>query len=84
MDREELRSHFGTDEDIKVLMKHNSLVKAKYNLTLVQNRVFELLLYKFQKEKDGILSCEIHRNELRNLIGKEKDKTIKGVSDLLE
>ncbi|WP_195948368.1 replication initiation protein [Paraclostridium bifermentans] len=84
MDREELRNHFGTDEDIKVLMKHNSLVKAKYNLTLVQNRVFELLLYKFQKEKDGILSCEIHRNELRNLIGKEKDKTIKGVSDLLE
>ncbi|UOW69597.1 replication initiation protein [Paraclostridium bifermentans] len=84
MDKEELRSHFGTDEDIKVLMKHNSLVKAKYNLTLVQNRVFELLLYKFQKEKDGILSCEIHRNELRNLIGKEKDKTIKGVSDLLE
>ena len=44
MDREELRNHFGTDEDIKVLMKHNSLVKAKYILTLVQNRVFELLL----------------------------------------
>jgi plasmid replication initiation protein len=84
MDKEELRKHFGTDEDIKVLMKHNALVKAKYNLTLVQNRVFELLLYKFQKEKDGILSCEIHRSELRNLIGKEKDRTIKGVSDLLE
>ncbi len=84
MDNNELRKQFGTDEDIKVLMKHNSLVKAKYNLTLVQNRVFELLLYKFQKEKEGILSCEIHRDELRSLIGKEKDKTIKGVSDLLE
>lgn len=84
MNKEELRKQFGTDEDIKVLMKHNALVKAKYNLTLVQNRVFELLLYKFQKEKDGILSCEVHRDEFRNLIGKEKDRTIKGVSDLLE
>lgn len=84
MNKDELRKQFGTDEDIKVLMKHNSLVKAKYNLTLVQNRVFELLLYKFQKEKDGILSCEIHRSEFKNLIGKEKDKTIKGMSDLLE
>ncbi|MEG2985018.1 MAG: replication initiation protein [Peptostreptococcaceae bacterium] len=84
MNKEELRKQFGTDEDIKVLMKHNALVKAKYNLTLVQNRVFELLLYKFQKEKEGILSCEVHRDEFRNLIGKEKDRTIKGVSDLLE
>ncbi|MGL5717509.1 MAG: replication initiation protein, partial [Paraclostridium sp.] len=84
MNKEELIKQFGTDEDIKILMKHNALVKAKYNLTLVQNRVFELLLYKFQKEKEGILSCKIHRDEFRNLIGKEKDKTIKGVSDLLE
>lgn len=84
MNKYEIRKQFGTDEDIKVLMKHNSLVKAKYNLTLVQNRVFELLLYKFQKEREGILICEVHRNELRNLIGKEQDKTIKGVSDLLE
>lgn len=84
MNKDELRKQFGTDDDIKILMKHNSLVKAKYNLTLVQNRVFELLLYKFQKEKDGILSCDIHRSELRYLIGKEKNKTIKGVSDLLE
>ncbi|GAA0696958.1 hypothetical protein GCM10008904_01220 [Paraclostridium ghonii] len=84
MKKSDLRKQFGTDEDIKVLMKHNSLVKARYNLTLVQNRVFELLLYKFQKEKDGILSCEIHRDELKFLIGKEKDKTIKGISDLLE
>lgn len=84
MSKEELRKQFGTDKDIKVLMKHNSLVKAKYNLTLVQNRIFELLLYKFQKEKDGILRCEVHRDEMRSLIGKEKDKTIKGISDLLE
>ncbi|MGL4877033.1 replication initiation protein [Paraclostridium dentum] len=84
MNKNELRKQFGNEEDIKILMKHNALVKAKYNLTLVQNRVFELLLYKFQKEKDGILSCEVHRDEFRNLIGKEKDRTIKGVSDLLE
>ncbi|MGL5327755.1 MAG: replication initiation protein, partial [Peptostreptococcaceae bacterium] len=84
MNTDDLRKQFTSEQDIKVLMKHNSLVKAKYNLTLVQNRVFELLLYKFQKERDGILSCEIHRDEFKNLIKKEKDRTIKGISDLLE
>ena len=79
-----MSKQFATEEDNKILMKHNSLIKAKYNLTLVQNRVFELLLYKFQKEKDGILSCEVCREELKNLIGKEKKKTVKGISDLLE
>ena len=79
-----MSKQFATEEDNKILMKHNSLIKAKYNLTLVQNRVFELLLYKFQKEKDGILSCEVCREELKKLIGKEKKKTVKGISDLLE
>lgn len=84
MQSNELINQFVAEEDIKVLMKDNSLIKAKYNLTLVQNRIFEILLYKFQKEKDGILSCEVHRDEFKKLIGKEKDKTIKGISDLLE
>ncbi|WP_128609241.1 RepB family plasmid replication initiator protein [Clostridium haemolyticum] len=34
----------------KILMKNNILVQAKYNLTLVENRIFTLLLYKFQKK----------------------------------
>ena len=45
MNKDELRKQFGNGKDIKVLMKYNELVKAKYSLTLVQNRVFELLLY---------------------------------------
>lgn len=75
---------FENETDKKVLMKHNLLVKAKYSLNLVQNRIFEVLLYYFQKEKEGILSCEISREQFKNCIGKEKDKTIKGISDILE
>ncbi len=84
MSKSESTNQLATDKDIKILMKHNALIKAKYSLTLVQNRVFEFLLYNFQKEKDGVLSCKIHRDDFKKLIGKEKDKTIKGISDLLE
>lgn len=80
-----MRKNIFEDEvDRKILMKHNLLVKAKYSLNLVQNRIFEILLYYFQKEKEGILSCEISRSQLKRCIGKEKDKTIKGISDILE
>lgn len=67
-----MRKNIFEDEvDRKILMKHNLLVKAKYSLNLVQNRIFEILLYYFQKEKEGILSCEISRSQLKRCIGKE-------------
>ncbi|CAG7839570.1 hypothetical protein CLOHAE12215_00983 [Clostridium haemolyticum] len=67
----------------KILMKNNILVQAKYNLTLVENRIFTLLLYKFQKNKKGILTCTLSYEEFKNLIKNKNANTINGISNIL-
>ncbi|MGL5749509.1 MAG: replication initiation protein, partial [Paraclostridium sp.] len=67
----------------KILMKNNVLVQAKYNLSLVENRVFLLLLYKLQKTPNGVLSCEITHDEFKEIIKKTKDRSIVSIEDIL-
>lgn len=67
----------------KILMKNNLLIQAKYSLTLVENRIFLLMMYKFQKESNGVLSCEISHDEFKQIIKHAKDKTIKNISKSL-
>ncbi|MGL5378714.1 replication initiation protein [Clostridium sp.] len=67
----------------KILMKNNVLVQAKYNLSLVENRVFLLLLYKLQKTPNGVLSCEITHDEFKEIIKKTKDRSIGSIEDIL-
>lgn len=67
----------------KILMKNNVLVQAKYNLSLVENRVFLLLLYKLQKTPNGVLSCEITHDEFKEIIKKTKDRTIGSIEEIL-
>ncbi|MBS6509889.1 MAG: replication initiation protein [Paraclostridium bifermentans] len=67
----------------KILMKNNLLIQAKYSLTLVENRIFLLMMYKLQKESNGVLSCEISHDEFKQIIKHAKDKTIKNISKSL-
>lgn len=67
----------------KILMKNNLLIQAKYSLTLVENRIFLLMMYKLQKESEGVLSCEISHDEFKQIIKHAKDKTIKSISQSL-
>lgn len=67
----------------KILMKNNVLVQAKYNLSLVENRVFLLLLYKLQKTPNGVFSCEITHDEFKEIIKKSKDRTIGSIEEIL-
>lgn len=67
----------------KILMKNNVLVQAKYNLSLVENRIFLLLLYKLQKTPNGVLSCEITHDEFKEIIKKTKDRSIGSIEDIL-
>lgn len=67
----------------KILMKNNVLIQAKYSLTLVENRIFLLMMYKLQKESEGVLSCEISHEEFKLVIKHAKDKTIKSISNSL-
>lgn len=68
----------------KVLMKNNLLVQAKYNLNLVENRVFTTLLYNFQKNKNEIYECKISHEELKSLIKNTNKCTLAGVTSVLE
>lgn len=68
----------------RILMKHNTLVKGKYDTSINSNRVFTYLLYSFQRNTmDGQLEIEIKRSELAKLVNGNSDKTIQGIRNIL-
>ncbi|MGL6105444.1 replication initiation protein [Romboutsia sp.] len=71
-------------ENNRVLMKNNMLVKARYSLSLVENRIFLSMLYKLQKKSDGILTCSISHLEFKDIVKFKEKNTIKGILDILE
>lgn len=71
-------------ENDRILMKNNILVKARYNLSLVENRIFLFMLYKLQRESEGILKCEISHKEFKDIIKFKEKNTVKGILEVLE
>ncbi|MCD3217266.1 replication initiation protein [Clostridium botulinum C] len=71
-------------EKQKILIKNNILIEAKYNLNLVENRIFTLLLYKFQKEKGKVLTCTLSYEEFKNVIKNKNENTINGIINILK
>ena len=71
-------------KDKNILMKNNMLVKARYSLTLVQSKIFIVMLYKLQKDEKRGMSCTLTRKELLNLITSNDNKTISGIKELLD
>lgn len=71
-------------ESNRVLMKNNMLVKARYSLSLVENRIFLSMLYKLQKKSDGILTCSISHLEFKEIVKFKQKNTVKGILDVLE
>lgn len=71
-------------ENNRVLMKNNMLVKARYSLSLVENRIFLSMLYKLQKKSDGVLTCSISHLEFKDIVKFKQKNTIKGILDVLE
>lgn len=67
----------------RILLKDNLLVKTKYELTLAENRLHNLLMYKFQKEGNN-LRCVISLPEIKEVIKNKELNTIKGVHAVLE
>lgn len=73
-----------SSKDKRILMKHNDIVNAKYEITVNSNRIFTYLLYEFQKDLDkSKLSCEISREKLAMLVNGNVDKTVKGLTTIL-
>lgn len=69
--------------DKNILMKNNELVKARYDLTVVQSRVFIVMLYKLQKDKKGEMSCIISTDEFKQLINRRSDKNLNNIKSIL-
>lgn len=72
------------DDKKKILMKNNVLIKARYNLSLVQSNILITILYKLQRDQKGQATCIISRKELQNLITNKSQKTLKGIIKILD
>ncbi|MGL5751176.1 MAG: replication initiation protein [Paraclostridium sp.] len=69
-------------KDIRILMKDNTLVKTKYELNLAENRLYNLILYKFQKDGQ-LLKCVLSQDEVKEVIKFKSANTVQGILDLL-
>lgn len=66
----------------RILYKDNILVKTKYELNLVENKLYNLLLYKFQRE-GNLLKCTITQKEIKEIIKNKETNTLKGITEVL-
>lgn len=68
----------------KVLMKNNNLIsKAKYNITTIENRIFQSVLYKLQKKNDDIYECTISHEEFKEFIKNNNQSTTESITKTL-
>ena len=68
----------------EILMKNNNLIRAKYNLKVVENKVFQFILFNLQKQNKDTLVANIKLNEFSSIIKKRNNRTVKAISDMLE
>lgn len=66
-----------------IVMKNNIIIKAKYNISTLENRIFLMLLYKLQKNNDDVIKCEISHEEFKTIIRKKQTSSIDSISNLL-
>lgn len=55
------------DLSFRILYKDNSLVKTRYNLTLVENRLYNLIMHKFQTHGENY-ECTLTLKEIKEVI----------------
>ena len=68
----------------KVLMKNNTLIsKAKYNITTIENRIFQSVLFKLQKKNDDIYECSISHEEFKEFIKNNNQSTTESITKTL-
>lgn len=68
----------------KILMKNNQLIsKTRYNITTIENRIFQTVLYKLQKSSEDTYSCTISHEEFKSFIKNNNQSTIKAITSTL-
>ena len=71
------------DKKEEILMKNNVITKAKFSLTTVENRVFQLVMYKLQKKGVGVLECSITLDEFRKIIKNKNQLSAEAITEIL-
>lgn len=69
------------EERKQILMKNNELIKTRYDFTVIENRIFMYMLYKLQKDPNGEMVCHMTRSELKQLIKRTNQQTVKGICE---
>ena len=67
--------------NLEVLFKSNTLIKAKYDFTVAQNRLLQKVFYEIQKNKTNIAT--IDTIELKKIIKSKDINTILGIKTFL-
>ena len=67
--------------NLEVLFKSNTLIKAKYDFTVAQNRLLQKVFYEIQKNKINIATINII--ELKKIIKSKDVNTIPGIKTFL-
>lgn len=70
-----------------ILIKHNTLVSARYNLTPNECRAFTYLLYKIQRNREDNIrekSCIISQDEFKQIINDKNKSSINGITSILK
>lgn len=67
--------------DLQVLFKSNTLIKAKYDFTVAQNRVLQKAFYEIQRNKINI--AEISTNEMKQLIKNKAVNSVEAIKNFL-
>lgn len=71
-------------EKDRILLKHNTLVTARYNLTVEESRIFIYMLYKIQRNisVNGMF-CTITQDEFKKLVPNKNKNSIRGITKIL-
>lgn len=67
----------------KILFKDNVLVRTKYDLKTIENKLFTMILYKFQKEQN-ILKCKMTHEEIKSIVKNKNENSVKGIGNILD
>ena len=67
----------------EILMKHNALIKARYDINTYENKLFILLLYKLQKINETTCKCLITTSQIKNMLNARTVRNKKEISTLL-
>ena len=67
--------------DLEVLFKNNKMIKAKYEFTLIQNRILQKTFFDIQRDKKkfGVLTLE----NIKELTGNTGTYNIKSIEEIL-